>query len=140
MTMTRGKAAPTLRRAWIVVLCSWSAACAASTTVSEDVQVSRAALNDDCPCDEESKADEIELGRRLFADRNLSASGAESCASCHQAERAFSGNNRPSDALFPVSVGAFDTLLGSRNAPTVAYAAYSPPPQEGNFGTAVSTR
>lgn len=65
------------------------------------------------------------LGALLFNDKALSASGTESCASCHEPSAAFTGNNhRP--PLFPVSEGAFSNLLGTRNAPTAMYAAFSP--------------
>jgi cytochrome c peroxidase len=36
----------------------------------------------------------VELGRRLFADRRLSASGAMSCATCHDPKRAFQDGKR----------------------------------------------
>jgi cytochrome c peroxidase len=36
----------------------------------------------------------VELGRRLFADRRLSASGAMSCATCHDPKRAFQDGRR----------------------------------------------
>ncbi len=66
-----------------------------------------------------------ELGRQLFNDQNLSVSRTQSCASCHDANRAFTGNNA-SDPLFPVAVGARPSLIGSRNAPTAMYAAFIP--------------
>ncbi len=67
------------------------------------------------------------LGSFLFNDPALSASGTQSCASCHEMNRAFSGNNEPEDPLFPVSTGAFPELLGGRNTPTAMYMAFSPP-------------
>ncbi|HVY39946.1 MAG TPA: cytochrome c peroxidase [Polyangia bacterium] len=66
------------------------------------------------------------LGALVFNDVDLSASGTEACASCHEADRAFTGNNAPHRPLFPVSVGAYPTLLGTRNAPTAMYMAFSP--------------
>jgi cytochrome c peroxidase len=66
------------------------------------------------------------LGKLLFEDTSLSASGTESCASCHQASSAFTGNNDPARPTFPVALGAFPTLVGSRNAPTAMYMAFSP--------------
>ena len=35
------------------------------------------------------------LGRQLFEDTSLSISGTQSCATCHVAEQAFTGNNHP---------------------------------------------
>jgi cytochrome c peroxidase len=66
------------------------------------------------------------LGKLIFEDTTLSASGTEACASCHQRDRAFTGNNDPGAPLFPVSLGAFPNLVGSRNAPTAMYMAFSP--------------
>jgi cytochrome c peroxidase len=52
----------------------------------------------------------IELGRRLFFDTGLSASGTVSCATCHDPQRGWSDERR-------VSRGLLDVV---RNAPTVA--------------------
>jgi cytochrome c peroxidase len=71
-------------------------------------------------------AKKVLLGRRLFEDRNLSASGTQSCASCHDSARAFTGNNRGDDFLFPVATGAFEDQHGGRNAPSAMYMAFSP--------------
>jgi cytochrome c peroxidase len=66
-----------------------------------------------------------DLGRQLFFDTDLSISRTQSCASCHEPERAFTGNNA-ADALFPVALGAFSTLVGVRNTPTAMYAGFTP--------------
>ena len=63
------------------------------------------ALPRDNPLTEEGVA----LGARLFADTRLSVNDSKSCASCHEATRAFS------DAGKAVSVGA-DGAAGARNA------------------------
>lgn len=42
------------------------------------------------PCDNRLNAAKIELGRFLFYDRNLSFNQTQSCADCHQQDRAFS--------------------------------------------------
>jgi cytochrome c peroxidase len=60
----------------------------------------------------------IALGRRLFYDVRLSADGSLSCASCHNPTLGFSDGRRNSKG--------FAGKLGSRNAPTVLDAAYSP--------------
>jgi cytochrome c peroxidase len=41
------------------------------------------------PADNPMSADKVELGRALFEDTRLSGNGAQSCASCHAADRAF---------------------------------------------------
>ena len=66
-------------------------------------------------------------GPAAFRGSHLSAFlGTQSCASCHRADLAFTGNHRPDDPLFPVATGAFDDLLGTRNAPTAMYMSFSP--------------
>jgi cytochrome c peroxidase len=70
------------------------------------------------PADNPMSDAKVELGRRLFSDRRLSASGRHSCESCHAPDRAFT------DGL-PRSRGdAGDTL--PLNAPTLFNVAYSP--------------
>jgi cytochrome c peroxidase len=101
-------------------------ACAASTRAVEERPVVEQQHPIACGCEEGSLEKKRELGRRLFEDRNLSVSGTESCASCHGAERAFSGNNQHDDPLFPVAIGAFPDLVGTRNTPTAMYMAFSP--------------
>ena len=61
-------------------------------------------------------AAKIALGRLLFNDKRLSANGSVSCASCHQADKAFT------DGL-PVAIG-INGQTGTRNAPTVLNAAF----------------
>ncbi len=59
----------------------------------------------------------VQLGERLFNDRNLSGSGRMSCATCH--DPAFA--HGPSNAQ-PVQVGgAFETEFGLRAAPSLRY-------------------
>lgn len=68
---------------------------------------------------------EQELGQLLFNDVNLSISHTQSCASCHEEARAFTGNNAP-DPFFPVALGALPTLVGIRNTPTAKYTSFTP--------------
>ena len=58
----------------------------------------------------------IELGRRLFYDKNLSIDGSVSCASCHNPRFGFSDNR-------PVAEGA-GGRKGKRNSPTIFNVAY----------------
>ena len=62
----------------------------------------------------------VELGAKLFFEKTLSASGEQSCASCHAPEHAFAD---PRD----VSLGGPNgDLPGFRNAPSLTYQAYTP--------------
>ncbi len=61
------------------------------------------------------------LGSKLFFDTTLSNPVGQSCASCHMPNRGFAD---PVD--LPVSRGATHKHFGTRNAPTVAYAAFTP--------------
>ena len=60
----------------------------------------------------------IELGRRLFFDPAVSRSGNNSCASCHDPEKAFSDPRRVSDDDFLSTKRHSQTLVdaGDRNA------------------------
>ena len=63
-----------------------------------------------------------QLGRLLYFDTNLSTPPGQSCASCHTPEAGFADP----DQSLPVSDGAIVVRFGNRNAPTAAYAAFSP--------------
>ncbi len=60
------------------------------------------------------------LGERLFFDVNLSANRTQSCASCHDPEHGFA------DPRGMASIGDDGESLGDRNAPSAAYAAFTP--------------
>ncbi len=62
------------------------------------------------------------LGKALFFDKSLSAPTGMSCATCHSPNQGFT-DPRPG---FPTSQGVVKGLFGFRNAPTAAYAAYTP--------------
>lgn len=62
------------------------------------------------------------LGARLFFDTNLSSPAGQSCASCHDANHAFTDP----DKFKPTSEGAIAGHFAARNAPTAMYAAFSP--------------
>lgn len=67
------------------------------------------------------------LGKLLYFDRYLSKNKNQSCSSCHDPGAGFSDPlNLRLPVLYPVSVGSDVTLNGGRNAPTAAYAKYSP--------------
>ncbi|HWR89972.1 MAG TPA: cytochrome c peroxidase [Dissulfurispiraceae bacterium] len=62
------------------------------------------------------------LGRLLYFDDNLSNPAGQSCASCHLPKAGWADP----DKSLPVSEGVVPGLFGGRNAPTAAYAAFSP--------------
>ncbi len=67
------------------------------------------------------KGELANLGRALFFDVNLSANRNQSCASCHDPARAFSGS-RDNGVSGAVSLGGDGLSLGDRNAPSTTYA------------------
>jgi cytochrome c peroxidase len=62
-------------------------------------------------------ADKVQLGRKLFFDRRLSANNTVSCAMCHIAEQGFSQN----ELRLPVGIEGKSVR---RNAPTIYNTAY----------------
>ncbi len=71
-------------------------------------------------------ADELaKLGQALFFDSNLSATRNQSCASCHDPERAFS-DSRDNGVSGAVSLGDDGSSLGDRNTPGTTYASLIP--------------
>jgi cytochrome c peroxidase len=70
-----------------------------------------------------------ELGRKLFFDPSLSASGRQSCATCHDPAYGFSPPN-----AFPVQPGGPDQQRsGVRAVPGLTYGQFIPPFQEHFF-------
>ena len=66
-------------------------------------------------------------GKALFFDASLSASGVQSCATCHVPARAFTADPATDHGL-PVPLGGprMDQT-GFRNAPSLMYASFTPP-------------
>ncbi len=64
-----------------------------------------------------------QLGKLMYFDRNLSTPAGEACADCHHPSAGFADPRR----AYPVSQGVIPTRFGNRNAPTSAYATYTPP-------------
>ena len=60
----------------------------------------------------------IDLGEKIFKDKNLSSNGTQSCESCHDPASGFADP----DNTRPVSEGAILLRLGTRNSPTISYA------------------
>ena len=65
------------------------------------------------------------LGRKIFFDENLSANANQSCATCHNPLAGFT--DPASLKTTPVSEGSTSGRFANRNAPTSAYASFSPP-------------
>jgi cytochrome c peroxidase len=67
------------------------------------------------------------LGMFIYMDESLSDPVGQSCMSCHHPKAAFVDPANTADPVSSVvSVGADGVSLGGRNAPTAAYAAFSP--------------
>ncbi|KUP92490.1 cytochrome-c peroxidase [Tritonibacter horizontis] len=66
----------------------------------------------------------VALGEALFFETALSANGTQSCASCHDPNAGFVDPRREADGAF--SRGDDGVSLGTRHAPSAAYAALSP--------------
>lgn len=62
------------------------------------------------------------LGRLIFHDTRLSEPAGVSCASCHDASLAFTGNNGSS--IPAVAIGSTPGSFGSRSVPQLKYAAF----------------
>ncbi|MDH4274194.1 MAG: c-type cytochrome [Gammaproteobacteria bacterium] len=70
--------------------------------------------------------DKATLGELLYFDQNLSINRNQACASCHTPPHFVDPANVANPANSPVSLGSDRTLNGGRNAPSAAYAAFSP--------------
>ncbi len=64
------------------------------------------------------------LGKKLFFDEDLSSHGNQSCGSCHDPAAGFADPDVTVGA--PVSEGSPAGAFGNRNAPTAAYASFTP--------------
>ncbi|UCF92945.1 MAG: c-type cytochrome [Desulfobacterales bacterium] len=68
-----------------------------------------------------------QLGKALYQDENLSLNRNQSCKTCHHPGAGFADpENRRDPVAFPVSDGTDPELSGGANAPTAAYAGFSP--------------
>ena len=67
-----------------------------------------------------------DLGEALFHDPSLSKNRSQACATCHNPDFAFI-DPRETEAGLAVSLGDDGSSLGDRNAPSAAYARFSPP-------------
>jgi len=71
-------------------------------------------------------SDAAVAGEALFSDKSLSASGQQSCGTCHVKARAFTADPAVDKGL-PVPLGGVNMdEPGFRNAPSLMYAAFTP--------------
>jgi len=73
----------------------------------------------------QAQTTEAQLGEALYFDLNLSLNKNQACSSCHDPAFGFVDPVNV-QTLFPVSAGSVDGLFGGLNAPSAAYAAFSP--------------
>ncbi|HJW11792.1 MAG TPA: cytochrome-c peroxidase, partial [Albitalea sp.] len=66
-------------------------------------------------------SDRAALGEKIFNDVSLSASGRQSCASCHDADH----GHAPPNTLAVQLGGALLDLQGGRSAPSIRYLAFN---------------
>jgi cytochrome c peroxidase len=66
---------------------------------------------------------EADIGRQMFFDRSLSASGRISCATCHDPRHAYAPGNELPVQPGGASMGAF----GTRAVPSLRYQEFTPP-------------
>lgn len=70
---------------------------------------------------------EEKVGGLIYRDSNLSVNYNQSCMTCHHPSAGFADpDNRRDPAVWPVSEGSVAGLYGGRNAPSSAYAGFSP--------------
>jgi len=67
-----------------------------------------------------------DLGRQLFFDNDLSLHRNQSCAGCHNPANAFT-DQRDNGVDAAASLGSDGRSVGTRNAPSITYAALIPP-------------
>jgi len=66
-----------------------------------------------------------DIGKALFFDKNLSKNRTQSCSTCHNPEAAFT-DNRDNGVKKMASMGDDNKSVGDRQAPSAAYAMFSP--------------
>ena len=83
------------------------------------------ALAENALAQDEKNLSPVELlGKRVFEDKSLSEPAGVACASCHDAAKAFQGNN--GSTIAAVARGAPAGAFGTRKTPSIAYASFSP--------------
>ena len=76
-----------------------------------------------------------QLGKIMYQDKDFSYNSTQSCQTCHHHVSGFADPTNSRDPSYTVvSLGADGVSLGGRNAPTAAYAGYSPTLQQDTTG------
>ncbi|MCO5397719.1 cytochrome-c peroxidase [Ralstonia sp. 21MJYT02-11] len=113
-----------MRAVWLVVSAALVAACGGGDGGSGTSSTASASADTLSPM--------AQVGKQIFFDQTLSASGKQSCASCHDPARGFTDPNN-----LAVSIGGPNSdLPGLRNAPSLNYASYTPNFKIDGTGTA----
>jgi len=72
------------------------------------------------------QGNEVELGKLLFHDKNLSRDRTQACATCHNPLHGFIDSRNNEAQPLGVSLGDDNSSIGVRNTPTASYAKFSP--------------
>lgn len=76
-----------------------------------------------------------QLGKSMFQDKDFSLNATQSCQTCHHRSAGFADPTNSRDPyLLVVSLGDDGVSVGGRNAPSAAYAGFSPVLQQGDDG------
>lgn len=103
-----------MRVVWLVVSAMLAAACGGGDGGNGTSSTASASTDTLSPM--------AQVGKQIFFDQALSASGKQSCASCHDPARGFADPNN-----LAVSIGGPNSdLPGLRNAPSLNYASFTP--------------
>src|SRR3569833_1662870 len=103
-------------------------ACALGLGIVASLTLMRSGGSSETPAapTDQAKSDAAVAGEALFHDKSLSASGQQSCATCHVKSRAFTADSVVDKGL-PVPLGGLNMdEPGFRNAPSLMYAAFTP--------------
>jgi len=73
----------------------------------------------------DTQKEKVQLGKTLFFDKNLSKNRTQSCATCHNPEAGFV-DDRDNGVGKQASLGDDGHSIGDRQAPSAAYAMFSP--------------
>lgn len=105
-----------------------SGACALGVVLVALLTLSGCGGNSEAPAapSVHAMSDAAVAGEALFNDKSLSASGQQSCGTCHVKSRAFTADPAVDKGL-PVPLGGINMdEPGFRNAPSLMYAALTP--------------
>lgn len=112
--------------------CGSDCKCDSQSDVTSDINTNTNG-DDTVVTEPKTFATKEKLGESLFFDQNISKTRSTSCATCHDPDNAFvdkrfseAGRDQAVFIDGALSVGDDGSSLGGRNAPTAAYAMFSP--------------